>query len=527
MFLFIHAQFVPSQLGNQGQPLKLSIKRTSSWFEVRDARGTIHARLKNRVAYPGTYCTQLANGDVLLGYGAQQPAPNDEFLRVFIAANGSISIERDVYCTLPLFYSASPTCFLMSNIYADVVAGLATPPTLSPVHLAGFFIHKRLPQPATMWQEISILGERCSLHYSRDAAPPTSPPPRSWKYNDELSPTEPRDFPALIGHAFFRFAASRFRNQVVGFELSGGLDSSFLPLYLAKAGCHLPAVGASLLQPEHQAFAQQSFKIDQLQQNLRLPIARIRLQQPQHYPLAITHPHPLHLAHELYETAMAEMATYFQQNGVSVVATGLGGDQLVEHTPAHPSGNSLTIDPFITEAFRQVALSCSNPQPVSTLLSPSVVEENVAHANLYIERDIWPVSPFYDVALFNFMQALPLQFRANKNIYRAYFQSAHFPEVLYHGPNEDFSHFFATALLSARCQSLVAHFAANSALHRAGFIDSQKLQQTYLLLVAMGPQSTQLSLNTLYSVYLWLAAEINLHAYENPRGAYDRNIRAH
>src|SRR6187551_623930 len=102
MFLLIQATQAAAATLPALQPLRIS--RSSQWFTVDNVSGSMQARLRARRPYPGTFCQQQPDGSVLLGYGPLQPRHDEEFLHVRLTPDGGVSIQRDLLCTLPLFY---------------------------------------------------------------------------------------------------------------------------------------------------------------------------------------------------------------------------------------------------------------------------------------------------------------------------------------------------------------------------------------------------------------------------------------
>jgi len=100
---------------------------------------------------------------------------------------------------------------------------------------------------------------------------------------------------------------------------------------------------------------------------------------------------------------------------------------------------------------------------------------------------------------------LPIQFRANKNIVRAYYEACHFPECLYRGEGDSFEPVFNRALLSDQYSRLIHSVARQSYLAQLGYIDPEALLQTY---ADMHPDACDG--HTLFQIYMWLCAELNI-----------------
>lgn len=485
------------------------ISEDEDTYHVR-AEGGVEARLKKRSAYPGTFCRKN-NDRTVLGYGSEHPKPDDEFLHIAIGHNGDIELQRDHYCTLPLFYGFDRGTFVVSNDYQAVVESLDTL-TLSDVGLRRQ-LFATLDYLGTWWQEVGIIGERQRLTFKEGEVSIRQPAPRAWTYNDELPDTNPRQFPDILASRFDKFIDSKLSNEVVGFEISGGMDSSFLPLYLAAKGDQRQLIGGSLVLPDPER-NQQLTKLNDLEHATNLHLRKIYIDPLEHCPLAgylddTSKYVPPYL--DLYDAGFAQIADYFQTQGVSVLVFGAGGDDLLEHRPRPEHNADIRYQeptpPFYTAKAAHPLMELSSAR---TLLPPNTIVGNISHNNTYIERDIWPVSPFYDVPLFYFCQGLPVQFRANKNIFRAYYQARDFPASLYRGTNENFENFTNASWLSAKYAGLIVEIARSPYLEQLGYIDTEIILDGY-----KNMQQTIPNCKALFQIYTWIQAELSIRTAVN------------
>jgi hypothetical protein len=513
MFLWIAIDTDPAHINKQAD---YRTHILNGWCMVRNVRrSTIQAAIRQRTDYPGTFCQRQLDGSISMGYGTGAMGIDNEFLRITLKTDVSLLIERDVYCTLPLYYGYDGDRFVVSNDYAEVVGALKNL-TLNKDALCEYLLHLTPLVPHTLYKEIGILGERQVLYFKDGNIVHVPTTPRNWTYNSELARTNARAFPDMLSERFDYFVQTRLQGNSVGYELSGGLDSAFLPLYMAAKATYARAPASTVIQIDPTDRARQLHKIDVIESQTFLHSKRIFLDPQTHYPLARalrTHTfRPFNLTHELYEAPAVEVADYFQQQGVKVVVTGSGGDQLLEHRP-HPSqlrqqqAQSYILAPFLTKACGLMSKRLGERTYIAhipTLLSNSIAQETPIIAQRYIERDIWPVSPFHDVRLFNFCQGLPIQYRANKNVYRAYFEASAFPEQLYRGLNEDFGNFFNACFLSGRYNTIINRLAVTQKL---AYVDVNKLT----LLYADALQG-KIDTSILFDVYTWMVAELNLQA---------------
>lgn len=298
----------------------LKTVQKSGWYVVEDPEKRLLIKLRVRRAYPGTYCHTLKDGSVALGYGPLKPQGEDEFLQVVITPRGDITISRDVVCTLPLFYGQAHGNFVASNEYRVACEGLA-PLTVDQQAAVRMLLDPIPWQPYTMWQEMGILGDRQTLKLDGNRLSIKQPAPRAWTYSSELPKSNAHEFPARFSAHLDHFIETRLHGSMLGFELSGGLDSSFLPLYLVQKGHRLEQSQAgTVLQPDPADHARQLQKISEMEALTGLNSKLVHMRPETHYPLShmfgTGQLQPIHVVHELYEPAFAEIADHFKERGL-------------------------------------------------------------------------------------------------------------------------------------------------------------------------------------------------------------------
>lgn len=189
----------------------------------------------------------------------------------------------------------------------------------------------------------------------------------------------------------------------------------------------------------------------------------------------------------------------------------MGGDQLFANKPhprvAMPSPYTRPLPAFVREEL------VAEDTPETSLLAGSTMVEHLARSNIYIERDIWPVSPFHSVELFNFCQALPIQYRTNRNILRGYYQAYSFPELLYFG-EENFDSYFDSCLRSPLAAGVFQRYASRPLSDELNLIHTAVLRDLYGAAFRADDDPEE----HLFSTYNWLAVERNLRiAYGQAR----------
>lgn len=477
-------------------------------------------QLRQRDAYPGTYCEQLPDGTVRIGYGVHAQTTNDEFLRAELAPDGSFSITRDAIATLPLYYTETANALIISNSYAAVVAA-ASSLTVEREHLPRMLLQDKDTYSHTLWQEVHVLGERQKLTVQNGTVKLQLPKPRAWQKSMDVAPQNPTQYQEKLDTTFEHFCNTRLKGQRFSFELSGGLDSATLPLYIHRHYPQVPLHAVALSYPGDEGKGQAQ-KLGVLGKALGAQPVMVPLDPMQHYPLArYLHGNanaPFSPYDMIYEEANQAIAKQLEQAGIQVVVTGVGGDDIHENivTPEQHFGvgrdaverQSLRMPPFVSPQFMQDwQRAHEHPiTPPTPTLPASIHTIHLARSNIYIERGIWPVSPFTSPAFYEFCQGLPAYMRANKNILRAYHQAYNFPAEIYAAKhNENFEPFLREVFASGAYDQALDYFGQHSVLAQLGHINAEGL--TWLRNHLKDPTIDQ---QWLFYLFTWLSIELNL-----------------
>jgi hypothetical protein len=500
-------------------PWKLKTAHTEHEYVIRSTDNKFLLRLKKRESYPINFCHPTEDGGFLLGYGDITKQPENEYLLIKITPEGLV-IERDVFGTLPLFYSQTPQGCIISNHYGQVVKG-------SPAHqldaraIIDVLACQDRQLGTTLLNDVKALIEREVLHYDRRGLAIDYPPPRAWGLSAAAVPTDPKQFPRRFEDALQSFYVTRLQGQSFAFEVSGGLDSSTLPQYISRHVTGRQRMAAVTLPAE--VTDTQMPKINALARQTGYELVEISLNQQHDYPLARVLEDPDYEAffygeEVFYASWLLKHARQLQSRQVTVLATGMGGDDIFENIVSiedeilmgsqgeYPHGLT-QLPPFVTDQFIQLhthfmTLPDIHPLP---LLPHSTVKSGFMN-NIYIDYNIWPISPFKNPDLYRFCQGLPAYMRANKNILRAYHQASGFaPEIYVPMKGENMRPLFETFYLSERFWERVQDILPHSITIAANYIDAGKLTAT-IRQASHDPSYLAWS----FAVREWLCTELSL-----------------
>jgi hypothetical protein len=384
-----------------------SIQEDASYYYVFKPDHSLKIRLRKRSVYPHTYCYIEDLNTVILGYGQKNPGHDDEYLRIKISANKGISIDRDIYATLPLFYGNADGLFVLSNDYGLVCDTLPRL-TLSNRGILDTLLVEESYR-VMIWKEVGILYACQKLSVTNRTEPKVQHfKTRDWTASRHATKTNPRDFFEMFSRHLNQFA-EKYVNQNAAFEISGGLDSATLPLYLARMGKKLDATAGSLIFPGNFGIRQQN-KLRAISAATGLTIYPFLLNSNlSPLPTNIDNSHnnkQFYCFKGPHEKALIPMLDEFASTGKSIVISGTGGDECMENVTNDSKAERLklrakNIPSFITNEAISQSLEWANdylggpsPMSIATLNTPSV------GYNAYIERNLWPVSPFLNKVLY-------------------------------------------------------------------------------------------------------------------------------
>lgn len=468
--------------GSQKQPLE--IQENASYWKLNNHDGSITASITKRRAYPSTFCKRINDSKVCLGYGSKS---HDEYLVITITNTGVVSVERDGFTVLPLFYHATTNLLVLSNEYADVVKRIKDPrPAIAtlPDHLVMF--DRYVPPPIA---DVAVLHEYVQLTFRPQAgATVLHPPDRGWTYSAELPPSNPKDFFDIFSQHLDHFVDTRLANQEIAFCVSGGLDSATLPQYFYSKTKRPIHILSMLVGPPYAS--RQCKKIQALAEFTHAKRTEHIIDHRTMAPL--TGMNGPRYGETVYTEAITPLLRQLRMQGIAVLVTGDGGDELLHNVTRESFGmtcnetavalrESLILPDFFTPAFHEAYLRNVPDVPISPLpyRAPNITYSQLMN-NVYIREGIWPVSPFSSPSIYAYIQSIPAHFRVNKKILRAFHQAKGFAEPIYRSKqNEYFDVFFDRCFTHGVYDALFERSLQHAHSVRLGYVDESKIIDAY------------------------------------------------
>lgn len=507
LFLSLVVQKTPHPSENTA----LLVEESSDKWIITSADLLLQVSLKKRQAYPTTYCRQINRSTVQLGYGDEM---QDEFLTITIRGNKTVSIVRDNFATLPLFYYSDGSFFMLSNEYAAVVESIKAPLVRTSALVDHLMVVDRPMEPPI--EGIEALKEQEKLLFQMGEGTTLSPAPdRSWLYSVDVPASDPKAFFSKFSAYLDYFIESRLTGQEFAFVVSGGLDSATLPQYFYSK-TQQPITTVSLLFGPPYDVTQQPKLQAIFEQTNATPIAHALDLQTMAPLSGMTVPR---YGEAVYAEAFLPLARQLRTMGVHVLVTGDGGDEffgnvtdasfaMAHGEKAYAMREAMEFPSFFTTKLRDAYLASTPHSPLAPLPHrPANTSFSQLLNNLFIREGIWPVSPFSSPELYNYIQSIPAHFRANKNILRAFHQAKKFTELIYDAPkNEYFDVFFQQCFRNGTYDAFLERVLPTARTVELGYVDAQKVHETYQLL----KQGSKMHEDMSFRLYCFLQLEESL-----------------
>src|SRR6266702_4173240 len=129
---------------------------------------------------------------------------------------------------------------VISNQYEAVVAELPSTSVSLTDFMQCLVPCASYPLRSTLLSEVSVLIANEELRATNGAIEIKQPRDRSWVLSHDAPTTEPHNFLSFFDNLLNDFIASRLEGQAFAFQVSGGLDSSTLPMFMSRNYAHKP-----------------------------------------------------------------------------------------------------------------------------------------------------------------------------------------------------------------------------------------------------------------------------------------------
>jgi asparagine synthase (glutamine-hydrolysing) len=244
---------------------------------------------------------------------------------------------------------------------------------------------------------------------------------------------EGADVPAAFGQVL-RDAVSRWATPGVtlGTQLSGGIDSSVVAVALASLE-QGPVHTYGLIMPGRNGEFQAARRRELI---ARFGFVDVTLPGADYPPYSADHLRARDGSvvpwDEFYYDAMGALLDRVRADGLDVLFTGMGGDELStlmlhEEEPRDVEEEKESpLPPFLTprgmEAYQE-AIRLQEPAPRPGT-ETSCAESAATNAGIFLSKGLWPAYPYCDPKVVAFTRSLPATWRADRDFQRGYLRQA-------------------------------------------------------------------------------------------------------
>lgn len=319
-----------------------------------------------------------------------------EFLDIIIdCKQRTVLIERDLKATLILFYYFHDTRLIISSDWTYFAEQLPLWDMLDSDYIK-LFLWPGREIKWTLCHHISILYPRKKYFFCED-----------WLQISSVSYIPQKITLENIVHQ--NFCHLNEKNSVAA-EISWWKDSAFLPILAKKSHCFPFTLVTGQLHSGEE-WKQQRKTLAQVIDFLDIPYAYHHISK-ECYPLknepvwVIKHP-----IEEIYKNNLLGEIEIMKKWWINTVFNGFGWDEAFESKTApndYISRNAeelaFLFDRWFIDDVEQ--LNRSDRVYTDDLFQTSVYEACICRNNLYIQHGIWPLSPYFNLDIYEFFQSL-------------------------------------------------------------------------------------------------------------------------
>ncbi len=460
--------------------------------------------------YPHFYYNQKPN-QVDFGYGPKNSSDlSAEFLKIsYSQKSHKLTITTDVFRNWPLFYYADQNHFILASSLNELAVlantkKIALQPNFSEIAVllsnVKMGLETLIDGVNLLPSSSRIIWESGQLKISKSQKLPTIP-----------QQSQSVDFKIAIEQTASQYY-QKLSDQNLTLECSGGIDSSYLPLFLNHK-YNLSLATATMLF-DGDLKDSQSAKIQDIQSVTNSESYQIEIDQKQHFPLARFRDNSAAIFYqfeEIYFEALDQLAKIVSQKGSDAVSTGIGGDELFENRDVDVSSDEKNpLEDCLNPPFFKKYNYKKTSFP--TIMANSAFFANQSRNSIYTQNNIWPVSPLSDPKLYHFCQKLPATSKYKKNIFRLLYEAYGWPESIYKPPiNENFGGFFERSVRTNYPEWMSEIITEDSYLNKLKIINLANVQKRYQ------KPADQISPSELFFFFRLMIVEINLRGLFNLR----------
>jgi hypothetical protein len=467
-----------------------------------------HIKLQKRDAYPNTFLHQDGQ-TFLLGYADPETVAlikrtgakvthkhllsdlEREFLVVMLdTQQGTVRVMRDAVCTMPLFVYMDQQQLVLSNEYTSLMShlpDLKVSPELALNHLLSLDIPQQKIIEGTFF-----LDQVEQLHYDATTREVAEAPLTEFAALPDYDDRAPLLFKQMIEEQFDTFWQKRLQGQSLGFELSGGLDSSMVAGYYATQG--LTDIQTYTIGFYDTDLDKQLQKIHPFIKRFKVKNQLMPITLPRHRMLSRYCPPgqlDTFVDRDMYQEATDDFTDMLAEHSVKVLVTGHGGNEIYA---IHKSEDAPTYRKPLSEHIRRLNMPTGMSDWARSAFADhllgdvarrkpyipaSIAHMNVSIGNAYIRKGIWPVSPYVSPKLVYFMRHMPVKYLYKRRIAQVYLAARGFPPEIYNRTSNESYAPFLEHNIRHELDAVWKECLSKSVLIRQGYVSPEGAAHNY------------------------------------------------
>lgn len=414
----------------------------------------------------------------------------NEFLIGFVNQDG-LNLFRDSHCTLPIYFTSIENQFFASSRYSTI-AEKSPQLTIDRSRLFEHITATLNYHNQTCFSEIKRLTEGTVTHF--DGRNTTG---IYTAQDQKISKSE------TVENTLIDAVTSRFnslpKSTRLGVQLSCGIDSTLVTTALSTL--LKPINTFTILFPDNLGRSQ----LNKLSQSKKtLPINSTVIKANNH-PSIVNDPIDYY-RQEIYLGTIDALAQKMKQKNISIVFTGIGGDELclADRGEEDNFKNSYqeTIQKTTTTPYLKILANKKFRYLPYQLprMSHSVYQAHEATNEIFVRNGIWPIAPLASSSLTSTIRSLPKELRFRKEIIRRILDQAGLSaEVSRPTINENYQYFFEEMFLK-KSEQLVTSVFNKSFLEENNLLAKNTLIDLYRRLQSSDTTVSKISLYASYTI---------------------------
>ncbi len=403
--------------------------------------------------------------------------------------NSGLCIKQDYLCQVPLFWGFHEGKLFVSNKFSEVAQSIIKAKKKVTLSLQGTieFLLDLSHTPHTVLEGVYILPERAKLLWQdtlpQVVLPESIPLPTPTFKNPHL-------FFSLVEKTFSQ-KLKEWEEKKIGFEISGGIDSC-TPLALYREMTGQTPLAFTILLPRPNRKSQKE-KLKAIEKSFGAKFITYSLSVSRDFVTRefLEGTDLFYPQKEIYSWPLEKLARKAQKEGIKIMVTGIGGDEVflpdnLEKRKFHLSQKEKRIylkklPRFFTLRFlKKAELILKEYRPLPhPLVGYSSLESNLARNNIYLAKRIFPYNFWQEPELFRTGRSFVPEWRENKRLLREYYVHKRWPREISHPQvNENFASFFEESLKNKGGEFIISKI-KRSWLAQLGWVDKKELLESF------------------------------------------------